>query len=111
MGLSHTVLTAPPMHSFTIVFLAALVLATATRLWLAQRHLRHVGSHRDAVPAEFAASIALPAHQKAADYTAAKTRLGMIDALLSAFVLLGFTLLGGLDALYEAWATIAAPDG
>ncbi len=64
------------MHAFTIAFLAALAVATATRLWLASRHVRHVMANRDAVPAEFAQRVDLLAHQKAADYTAAKTRLG-----------------------------------
>jgi STE24 endopeptidase len=99
------------MHSFTIVFLAALAIATATRIWLAMRHLRHVTGHREAVPDEFAASITLPAHRKAADYTAAKTRLGIIDAVVSAIVLLGFTLLGGLEALFDLWARVADPNG
>src|SRR3989442_7560329 len=79
-------------NAFTWLFLAALVAATATRLWLARRQIRHVTAHRDAVPASFADSIPLHAHQKAADYTAAKTRLGMIDVLIGAATLLVFTL-------------------
>ena len=90
--------------AFTAAFLAALALATATRLWLAVRHIRHVRAHRDRVPAEFAASVTLAAHQKAADYTAARTRLGIVDTLVSAAVLLAFTLGGGLHGSYDAWA-------
>src|SRR2546430_3167228 len=82
-------------NAFTWLFLAALVAATATRLWLARRQIRYVMAHRAAVPASFADSIPLHAHQKAADYTAAKTRLGMIDVLIGAAPLLVFTL-GGL---------------
>ncbi|MGH8621470.1 MAG: M48 family peptidase, partial [Burkholderiales bacterium] len=62
---------------FGAVFVAALALATATRLWLASRHVSHVRSHRGRVPDAFAAEISLDAHQKAADYTCAKTRLAM----------------------------------
>jgi STE24 endopeptidase len=52
------------------------------------------------VPAEFAASIPLAAHQKAADYTVAKTKFGLaLAAVLSSIVLIGFTLLGGLQWL------------
>ena len=63
----------------TWLFLAALAAASATRLWLARRQVRHVAAHRDAVPASFAGSIPLESHRKAADYTVAKTRLGMIE--------------------------------
>jgi STE24 endopeptidase len=99
------------MNAFTAAFVVALVLATATRLWLALRHVRHVGAHRDRVPPEFADSVPLPAHQKAADYTAARTRLGMVDALVSAAVLLAFTLGGGLEWLFDAWAGLFDPGG
>jgi STE24 endopeptidase len=92
------------MNAFTLAFLAALALATATRIWLALRHIRYVAAHRERVPAEFAESVPLPAHQKAADYTRARTWLGIVDALVSAAVLLAFTLGGGLEWLYDAWA-------
>jgi STE24 endopeptidase len=99
------------MHAFTLAFLAALALATATRLWLAARHVRHVAANRSAVPAEFAGSITLGAHQKAADYTVAKTRLHMLDAVVGAAVLLAFTLGGGLQALFDGWAGVFAAGG
>ena len=94
------------MNTFTLAFLAALALVTATRIWLALRHVRHVAAHRAEVPAEFAASVPLAAHQKAADYTGARTRLGIVDTLVSAVVLLAFTLGGGLEWLYDAWARL-----
>ena len=99
------------MHAFTVAFLAALAVATATRLWLAVRHARHVRSHRRAVPPEFAPSVTLAAHQKAADYTVAKTRLGIVDTLVSAALLLAFTLGGGLQALDGLWARVLEPGG
>jgi len=87
----------------TWLFLAALAAATATRLWLARRQVRHVAAHRDAVPASFAGSIPLESHRKAADYTVAKTRLGMIGVLVHAAVLLAFTLGGGLQLILDLW--------
>ena len=99
------------MHPFAAVFLAALLFATALRLWLAWRHMRHVAAHRGAVPAVFADSIALEAHQKAADYTVAKTRLAMVDILIGAVLLLALTLGGGLQALATFWGGIFAPGG
>ncbi|MCG6876848.1 MAG: M48 family metallopeptidase [Betaproteobacteria bacterium] len=92
------------MHAFTVVFLIALAVTTATRMWLAGRHIRHVLAYRDDVPAEFAASVTLSAHQKAADYTVAKTRLGRWETLVSVALLLVFTLGGGLQFLADAWS-------
>jgi STE24 endopeptidase len=96
-------------NAFTGLFLAALLAATATRLWLARRQIRYVVAHRDAVPPGFADSIPLHAHQKAADYTAAKTRLGMIDVLIGAATLLVFTLGGLVQWLSDAWGAVFAP--
>jgi STE24 endopeptidase len=90
-------------NAFTWVFLAALAAATAVRLWLALRQIRHVRAHRGAVPGMFAESIPLAAHQKAADYTMAKARLGIVDTLLDAAILLALTLGGALQWLSDLW--------
>ena len=89
------------MQSFALmlVFAAALVASLLVKFWLATRQMRHVAAHRDAVPAAFANTITLTAHQKAADYTLAKGRLGLLSTAFGAAVLLGWTLLGGLDLL------------
>lgn len=86
----------------TSLFAAALCLSLVLRYWLSSRQIRHVAQHREAVPAAFADSISLAAHQKAADYTLAKARLGLFEMALGAAVLLGWTLLGGLSALNQA---------
>ncbi len=88
--------------ALTLAFAATFVLGLALKFWLASRQVRHVARHRAEVPAPFAAKIALAAHQKAADYTITKARLGMLEMALGAAVLLGWTLLGGLDALNQA---------
>ncbi|CAN7430889.1 Protease HtpX [compost metagenome] len=94
---------------FTIVFLAALVLMVLTRLWLAARQVRHVAQHRNAVPPRFADTITLASHQKAADYTIARTRLSMLEVLAGAAVLIGFTMLGGLQWLNQSWLDTFGP--
>jgi STE24 endopeptidase len=83
------------MNAFSIVFLLALVVATATRLWLARRHVLHVQTQRNRVPEAFSADISLEAHQKAADYTAAKTRLNAGAIAFDSLVLVLLTF-GGL---------------
>ncbi len=88
-----------PTFALGLAFAIALCAGFAVRLWLATRQARHVAAHRGSVPAAFAASVPLSAHQKAADYTLAKTRLGMLGAAIEASLLVGWTLLGGLDLL------------
>ncbi|MBZ8139572.1 peptidase M48 [Rubrivivax gelatinosus] len=104
------------MHSLvvTAAFAAALLLSLALKFWLATRQARHVARHRDAVPAAFVGTVTPEAHRKAADYTLAKSRFGLLSTAFSAVVLLGWTLLGGLDmlnlvlhdALLPAWGTM-----
>ena len=93
------------LNTFSIVFLAALSLMVALRLWLAQRQISHVLAHRAAVPPRFAGRIELPAHQKAADYTVARTRFGRISLVVEIVVLLGLTFGGALQALHDFWVT------
>jgi STE24 endopeptidase len=94
---------------FTAVFLAALALTTATRLWLVMRQMRHVRAHRDAVPAAFADAIPLAAHQKAADYTVAKARVGVVDMMIGLALLLLLTLGGLLQVIIEQWGRLLEP--
>ncbi|MGD9832247.1 MAG: M48 family metallopeptidase [Piscinibacter sp.] len=99
------------MHALllTSCFIAALLLSLALKYWLSTRQMRHVAAHRDTVPAAFAATIPLAAHRKAADYTLAKGRFGLLSTAFGAAVLLGWTLLGGLDALNVAVRDVLQP--
>lgn len=85
--------------AFSVLFVVFLALTLALRFWLGSRHIRYVLAHRGAVPAEFAEKIPLAAHQKAADYTVAKTKLDLLMLLVGSAALIGFTLLGGLQWL------------
>ena len=84
-------------NALTWTFLAALVAASVTRLWLALRQIRHVRAHRGAVPRTFAEAIPLAAHQKAADYTVAKARLGLVGLFVGTLLVLGLTFGGGIQ--------------
>ena len=88
--------------SLSIAFAVALLASLLVKFWLASRQIRHVAAHRGAVPAPFTATITLAAHQRAADYTLAKGRLGLLSMAFGAAGLLGWTLLGGIGALNEA---------
>jgi STE24 endopeptidase len=87
---------------FTLLFLLALALTTALRLWLDMRHLRHVVVHRNQVPPDFAGRIDLADHRKAADYTVAKVRVGMLEIALDTLVLLVLTIGGALGMIDQA---------
>ncbi|MES2686857.1 MAG: M48 family metallopeptidase [Pseudomonadota bacterium] len=93
-----------PSLLLTLLFSAALVLGLLTKFYLASRQIRHVARHRDVVPAAFAATISLASHQKAADYTITKARFGLLELAWGAAILLGWTLLGGIDVLNQALA-------
>jgi STE24 endopeptidase len=88
-----------PTLYFTVLFVVAVVAMVGTKLWLASRQIRFVARHREQVPSQFAGTIALTAHQRAADYTVERTRLTMIEIVVGAAVLIGLTLLGGVQAL------------
>ena len=87
------------------MFSAAFSLGLLTRFYLASRQIRHVAENRTYVPAAFAATVSLEAHQKAADYTITKARFGLLEMAFGAAVLLGWTLFGGIAALNQAIAS------
>ncbi|MBE9610681.1 M48 family metallopeptidase [Chitinilyticum piscinae] len=88
-------------HQFSALFLFALISSVLVQLWLALRHANHVRRHRARVPDAFRDSITLEAHQRAADYTVAKTRFGMLVTIYDAMLLLAFTLGGGIEVLQQ----------
>jgi len=95
---------------FSLLFVAALSLTTLAKLWLARRHLAHIAEHRSEVPQAFREKIELTAHQKAADYTSAKTRFAMLATLFDAVLLLAFTLGGGIQWVSDFWLhTLTSP--
>ncbi len=98
-----------PSLALSLAFALALAASMLVKFWLATRQMRHVAAHRGAVPAPFAQRISLEAHQRAADYTLAKGRFGLVTMAFGAAVLLGWTLLGGLDALNAALRDVLQP--
>ena len=93
------------MNAFALLFLAAVACTAAVRFWLGLRHLSHVSANRAAVPAEFSSQISLESHQRAADYTCAKTRLGLASAAIEIALLLLLTFGGGLQWLSDVAAS------
>jgi STE24 endopeptidase len=95
--------------ALSLAFSAAVLASLLVKFWLATRQMRHVAAHRDAVPAAFAGTVALESHQKAADYTIAKLRLGIVTEAFGNAVLICWTLLGGLAWLNSQVLALVAP--
>jgi STE24 endopeptidase len=91
-----------PSWILTAVFAMSLVIATVLKVWFSIRQARHVALHRSEVPMAFSQNVSLSAHQKAADYTIAKTRAGLMELTMGVNVLVGWTMMGGLSALNSA---------
>ncbi|MGE0097568.1 MAG: M48 family metallopeptidase [Hydrogenophaga sp.] len=95
--------------SFTALFCALLLLVLLLRTVLASRQIRYVARYRESVPEAFRTTISMAAHQKAADYTIVKSRFGMLETALDTALLLGWTLLGGLDWLNQTLLATLGP--
>ena len=86
---------------FTTLFVALLLLSFGLATWLTLRHIAHIRAHRATVPCEFHDVVTIDAHQKAADYTVTRQRLGLIESVVDAGLLLLLTLGGGVIAIHQ----------
>jgi len=87
----------------TSVFLFALILNLIIEVWLNIKNQFHIGLKREHVPSDFAATVSLQAHQKAADYSRAKLQLGRLGLFYDAAIILFMTLGGGFQDIYNLW--------
>lgn len=94
------------MNTFTIIFLFALIVSYSIQFWLSMRQSNYVMKHRGAVPDAFKEKVSLEAHQKAADYTIDKGKLGRLDGLIGLIFLLLITLGGGIDYAFKLWSDL-----
>lgn len=96
-------------YAFSLIFVFFLIATLLARLWLSLRQIRYVNANRESVPLQFAKNISLTAHKKAADYTSAKCKFAILMMFIDTFVLLGFTLWGGLDYLAKQILEVTGP--
>ena len=78
------------MSLFTYLFLATLILGLTIEQWLLWRHRHHIAAYRSAVPEAFRDQVSLEQHQKAADYTLARTALTRWEQPFGALILMGW---------------------
>jgi STE24 endopeptidase len=96
------------MTVIVALIFAAILLSGLIDLYLQRRQAAAVVAHRDDVPAAFAGEVSLEEHQRAADYTLARTRLSMAQtAFDSVLALLWLALL--LGPLYAFLSEFIAP--
>ncbi|MGB7815189.1 MAG: M48 family metallopeptidase [Methylotenera sp.] len=98
--------TLTPATTLALVFIVLLIATTLTRLWLGSRQIAYVQANRTQVPSAFSANISLEAHQKAADYSTAKTRLTLAEVVIQALLLAALTIGGGLQWLDDSWRNV-----
>ena len=96
------------MPTLLIAFIVAATVWTALSLYLSARQTGCVRRHRDAVPTDFAASVTIDEHRKAADYTVARERLARVDAVWNLAISLAWVL-GGINLLYGKLAAVVPP--
>ena len=91
------------MNWLTALFIAAVLISTALELWLSQRQISAVATHRNRVPEPFADAVSAEEHAKAADYTIAKARFGRVAEIMNAVITLALTVGGGIAAIDALW--------
>lgn len=89
-------------------FITATLFWAAFAIYLSERQITHVRHHRDQVPTDFAATVTIEEHRKAADYTVARERLARVETLIEGAVSIGWVL-GGIDLLYGGLASVLPP--
>ena len=87
------------MHPVTVIFVIAVLVHLLVEGWLSRRQVASVLRHRTAIPAGFESVISPQEHARAADYSAARQRLGNLEMIYDAGVVLALTLGGGIAAL------------
>ncbi len=97
------------MHIFTTLFLGFLAASVLARLWLTQRQIAHIQTHHGEVPIAFADRISLEDHQRAADYSCNKLRVGRIMLAWETLWLLLWTLGGGIGLLDQWFGGLGYP--
>lgn len=92
------------MNTVLVIFVLLLILKLVTSIVLDLLNLRHAQARAGKVPESFRDFIDLPTYQKSIEYTAAKTRFGIVSDLYDAAILAAVLLLGVLPWFYELFS-------
>jgi STE24 endopeptidase len=83
----------------TKIFLILLCLKAVTEAWLNQKNRRYIANNKSEVPEKFKEQITLEEHQKAANYSIEKIKVGKHFQTYDLIILLIWTFGGGIEAL------------
>ncbi|HXY58922.1 MAG TPA: M48 family metallopeptidase [Methylocystis sp.] len=93
------------MTWLAVLICAAIGLSTALGVYLRLRQIAWVAGNRDAPPGDFAATVTIQEHRRAADYTLASTKLAISKTIFEGALALVWLLLW-LPPLYGAVAAV-----
>ena len=91
------------MNLFTYIFLISLLAGILVQWLLVYKHSSCILKNRSNVPDAFSDKISIEAHQKAADYTRAKVKLGLVELIVGSIIIVLWTIGGGLELLDNLW--------
>ena len=94
--------------TFYYLFIFLLITTTIFQIWLTKRHIAHVHKNKKKVPSAFSKTISILDHKKAADYTIAKSNIGVIDLFIQAIFLYLLTLGGGINILTDTFSHLTS---
>ena len=86
----------------------AILLSSGLGVYLRMRQIENVARHRETVPADFAEEVTLDDHRRAADYTIARTRFGIVETIFDAVLSVAW-LAFWLAPLYALVAGVTEP--
>jgi len=86
----------------------AILLSSGLGVYLRMRQIENVARHRETVPADFAEEVTLDDHRRAADYTIARTRFGIVETIFDAVLSVAWLALW-LAPLYALVAGVTEP--
>lgn len=96
------------MSTIALVIFAGILLSALLSLYLDRRQAAAVLAHRGRVPPAFVTTVTLEEHQRAADYTLARTRIGIVETIYDT-VLAILWLAVFLKPVFEIVATHISP--
>jgi STE24 endopeptidase len=86
----------------------AILLSCGLGVYLRMRQIDTVDRHRDAVPGDFADQVTVEDHRRAADYTIARTRFGIVETIFDSLLSVGWLALW-LGPLHAFVAGVTSP--
>ena len=86
----------------------AILLSSGLGVYLRMRQIENVARHRETVPADFAEEVTLDDHRRAADYTIARTRFGIVETIFDAVLSVAWLVLW-LAPLYALVVGVTEP--